>query len=301
MRTTSSIVILVGNCISISFAMRVIKSNSVQSTSLLVAYWRHLETSYASKPLIEDRPAKVLLDALLAPEAWSRFETSSLRPIGWDMLAVRTRVIDDWLLYRGPFADVEKAHDNTAKTRQLVNLGAGMCCRPYRLDLHTSIDRVLEVELDGSLLTIKHQVLEDAGYEPTTNVIPVEMDLLQSYNALDTLQEFGLELEQPIDWLAEGLFAYLDSKGHQSVLELAAHPQSRIAISLFEPECKELFLKHGVDLPWNDLVSSESVVAQAEEIGWELEKHVCGKDWNTLYQRDANLPGYNMIFLKWPE
>lgn len=257
-----------------------------------------METSCSCEPLIEDRPAKVLLEALLSPEAWKKFETSSLRPIGWDMLALRTRVIDDWLLHRGPFADDEKLDDKKPNTRQLVNLGAGMCCRPYRLDLTTSVDRVLEIELDGSLLDIKHQVLGEAGFKPTADVIQVEMDLLESDNSMEALQEYGLQKEQPIDWVAEGLFAYLDTEGHRSVLELAAVPQSRIAISLFEPECKELFLQHGVDLPWNDLVSSQSVIAQAEEVGWTLEKHVTAKDWKSLYQRDANLPGYNMIFLK---
>jgi hypothetical protein len=47
----------------------------------------------------------------------------------------------------------------------------------------------IKVELDGSLLKIKHQVLQNAGYDPTTNIIPVTMDLIQSYNALDTLHD----------------------------------------------------------------------------------------------------------------
>eukprot|EP00980_Cylindrotheca_fusiformis_P007625 scaffold1599_cov115-Cylindrotheca_fusiformis.AAC.10 len=277
--------------------MRVIKSNSVQSTSLLVAYWRHLETVYGSNPLIEDRPAKVLIDTLLSPEAKTQFETSAIRPVGWDMLAVRTRVIDDWLLHKGPFADPQKTEEKKFKTRQFVNLGAGMCCRPYRLDLKTSIDRVFEVELDGSLLDIKHRVLRESGYEPNVDVIPIEMDLLQSNNSLQILHDFGLQKEQPIDWLAEGLFAYLNSQGRQSVLELAAVPQSRIAISLFEPECRELFLEHGTVLPWDEPVSAETVIEQANSLGWVIHKHVTCRDWQSLYQRNVYLPGYSMIFL----
>ncbi|CAJ1963231.1 unnamed protein product [Cylindrotheca closterium] len=295
--------------------MRLLRSNSVQSTSLLVAYWRSLETLHApsSKPLIQDPTAQILLDNLLPQEARQEFETSPLRQIGWDMLALRTRVIDDWLLQQGPFADnnlSEEDGNNTKRPsesghrRQLVNLGAGMCGRPYRLNCNGILSRVLEVELDGSLLDIKHQVLAEAGCQPTTDLISVELDLLKdSKTALSTLYENGLEENKPTDWLAEGLFAYLDSNGHQSIFELAGHrPQSRLAVSLFEDECKDLFLQHGVDLPWNDdLVPCQDVIAQATSVGWELERLVQNKDWKELYGRDTHLPGYNIIFFQWPE
>jgi len=285
-------------------AMRLLKSNSVQSTSLLVAYWRSLETLHAPNPLIQDPTAQILLDNLLPQETKQKFETSTIRQIGWDMLALRTRVIDDWLLQQGPFENSSSSSadgNNPSESRQLVNLGAGMCGRPYRLDCNP-LTRVLEVELDGSLLQVKHQVLAEAGYQPTTDLISVELDLLKdSEKSLATLYENGLEEDTPTDWLAEGLFAYLDSDGHQSVFELAGHrPQSRLAVSLFEDECKDLFLQHGVDLPWSDLVPCQDVIAQAKSVGWELERLVQNDDWKELYGRDTHLPGYNIIFFQWP-
>ena len=129
--------------------MRFLRSNSVQSTSLLVAYWRSLETlnySTINPPLIQDPTAQILLDNLLSNEARQEFEKSPLRPIGWDMLALRTRVIDDWLLKEGPFAS---SNGSSGGRRQLVNLGAGMCGRPYRLNCADILDRVIEVELDA--------------------------------------------------------------------------------------------------------------------------------------------------------
>lgn len=281
--------------------MRFLKSNSVQSTSLLVAYWRSLETLHAPNPLIRDPTAQILLDNLLNEEARQKFETSTIRQIGWDMLALRTRVIDDWLLQQGPFQNIS-ANPYHGR-RQLVNLGAGMCGRPYRLNCANIFDRVLEVELDGSLLDIKHQVLREAACQPTTDLVTVELDLLQdSDKSLVTLYQHGLERDKPTDWLAEGLFAYLDSDGHQSVFELAGgRSQSRLAVSLFEDECKELFLQHNVDLPWKDLVPCEDIIAQASSVGWELERAVQNKDWKNLYGRDTHLPGYNILFFQWPK
>ncbi|KAL3933181.1 MAG: hypothetical protein SGBAC_010511 [Bacillariaceae sp.] len=286
--------------------MRFLKSNSVQSTSLLVAYWRSLETLHAPNPLIQDPTAQILLDNLLPEETKLKFEASTIRQIGWDMLALRTRVIDDWLLQQGPaFAHSQNGHDpRRRRRRQLVNLGAGVCGRPYRLNCTDLISRVLEVELDGSLLDIKHQVLTEAGLQPNTELISVELDLLKnSETALATLYENGLEEDAPTDWLAEGLFAYLDSDGHQSVFELAGHrPRSRLAVTLFEDECKDLFLQHGVDLPWNEnLYSCQDVIAQATSVGWELDRLVQNNDWKKLYGRDTHLPGYNMLFFQWPE
>jgi len=120
----------------------------VQETSLLVAYWRHLESISApynknignhvpaSPPLIQDLYATKLVEALLPQKRQIEFDKSPIRDTGRDILAVRTKCIDDWLLRRGEEDGSAAAVDANKKDkpcRQLVNLGAGMCARYYRL------------------------------------------------------------------------------------------------------------------------------------------------------------------------
>ena len=77
---------------------------SVQQTSLLMAYWRMLETRRSHTPhapspsLIQDEFAPILLDNLASPELLQQFQSSPFLPIGLNFLAIRTRIIDDWLL-----------------------------------------------------------------------------------------------------------------------------------------------------------------------------------------------------------
>jgi O-methyltransferase involved in polyketide biosynthesis len=107
--------------------------SEVQATSLLVAYLRHMETTRSrignnqppSPPLIQDDFAQILLDQLLVgnnnKHMIDQWRQDPFLPLGINMLAIRTRTIGDWLLQG-------KGH------AQIVNLGAGMCTRPYRLD-----------------------------------------------------------------------------------------------------------------------------------------------------------------------
>jgi O-methyltransferase involved in polyketide biosynthesis len=141
----------------------------VQSTSLLVAYWRDLETRGQAdhiphhKPLIQDPPAQALLDALLSPSQRQAYQDSPIRPYGIECLATRTRALDDWLLRVHATGNNNDIIMPTKPQRQLVNLGAGMCCRPYRLqDLPLHILSWWEVDSDMELLKVKRSILQSA-------------------------------------------------------------------------------------------------------------------------------------------
>lgn len=119
-RTTSNMGTIITNEVKEQTTKPDFQLTPVQSTSLLVAYWRDLETRNPF-PLIQDPTAQVLVDALLSPSQRQKYDASPIRPYGLECLAVRTRAMDDWLA-----ADVSS---QSKQKRQLVNLGAGMCCR----------------------------------------------------------------------------------------------------------------------------------------------------------------------------
>lgn len=287
----------------------------VQSTSLLVAYWRDLETLGQvdhiphHKPLIQDPPAHALLEALLSPSQRQAYQDSPIRPYGIECLATRTRALDDWLLLgHSPDAPTPANHNNK---RQLVNLGAGMCCRPYRLpELPLHMDSCWEIDSDMELLKVKRSILQAAGYQPHLPIIDVSMDLSCPQTSLaTTLQSHGFvgaatkdtESPTPTDWIAEGLLAYLKPEQHAKVLEETAHlsvPGSRMAMTVAEPAMHEFWLSLGVTLPYQELVPIDRVLNQARSWGWNVEDHIQPQDWARRYPgRGQHMPGYHVVFL----
>jgi len=282
----------------------------VQSTSLLTAYWRHLETSNSNNPpLIQDPTAQVLLDVLLSPSQRQDYDQSPIRPYGIECMAVRTRAMDDWLTTTQ--INTEKTADITGATttsnkntrRQLVNLGAGMCCRPYRIeDIHHHVHAWWEVDSDLQLLTIKRSVLEASGYEPRLPVVDVSVDLAcPATNLRECLQKHGFCLETPTDWIAEGLFAYLKPHQHTKVLQETAAASvsgSRMAVTVAEPAMNDFWESLGVRLPYDDLVPIDQILTKAMEFGWSVDQHIQPQDWCRLYPgRGEQLPGYHVLFL----
>lgn len=294
----------------------VLSLTPVQSTSLLVAYWRHLETTRTdhqqTAPLIQDKPASILLDAFLKPEQWQQYEQSPVRSIGWNVLAIRTRLLDDWLLRRGIFDTTTSTTAATVKqetARQIVVLGAGMCARPYRLPLEGGTV-VFEVDSDISLLQKKTSVLlnsKDAGIvvqPPTARIIHVESDVRNGKATAVALQNAGLDPTKKTDWIAEGLLEYLDPyQHHQQLFAMAqdlvsSAPKSRMAMQILEPAVAERFQELGVDLPWSVLVDRNVVLEGAMEAGWNVDRVLEDDDFEELFGRNAKLPGFCMAFLE---
>ena len=125
--------------------------SQVQATSLLVSYWRYKEsTKPEADRLIDDLPDELLLDVLLSQEQRHKFENSPVLNRGIDALALRTRFIDDWLQRKLP-QDCIDASTQPSTTQQsaakiVINLGAGMDARPYRLQGLTQVSKYIEVD-----------------------------------------------------------------------------------------------------------------------------------------------------------
>jgi methyltransferase (TIGR00027 family) len=261
-----------------------------------MAYWRMLETRRSHTPhapspsLIQDEFAPILLDNLASPELLQQFQSSPFLPIGLNFIAIRTRIIDDWLLEKPCTSSSNK------RRRQVVNLGAGMCTRPYRLDLPKST-AIYEVECDGELLHTKHEVLQDAGgYQPRAKVISVEGNVADMDALCEILVEkHGLDPSLPTDWIAEGLFAYLNPVHHLQVLERARHfsgKDSRFIGTLVHPYCQQHVLHIlGVKLPWTELRPIADFITEMKHAGWSKNLQVLGDgDFMAMFQRTVTLP-----------
>jgi methyltransferase (TIGR00027 family) len=268
-----------------------------------MAYWRMLETRRSHTPhapspsLIQDEFAPILLDNLASPELLQQFQSSPFLPIGLNFLAIRTRIIDDWLLEKSCSSSSSSSSNSKRRgRRQVVNLGAGMCTRPYRLDLPKSTT-IYEVECHGELLHTKHEVLQDAGYKPSdAKVISVEGNVADMDALCEILVEkHGLDPSLPTDWIAEGLFAYLKPLHHLQVLERARHfsgKDSRFIVTLVHPYCQQHVLHVlGVKLPWAELRPIADFITEMKHAGWSKNLQVLGdKDFMAMFQRTVTLP-----------
>lgn len=278
----------------------------VQETSLLVAYWRHLETAASNGGLIQDLPAGDLVQKLLPQERIKEFRNNPICSCGQDILAVRTRCIDDWLY--------DKRQDlfatRNGERRQLVNLGAGMCARYYRLnELTKYYDEMWEVDSDMELLNIKKAVLDET-VSPPPSPLPinfVEGDLASnSLSPITTdLLKSSFEASKPTDWIVEGVLEYLDpTTQHGAILDFTSSlsaPGSRMVLQVLEEPLRDYFfntLGAAEALPWQELPTLETFVKCAHDFGWDVERCVVPSEWKGLYNRDlSHVPGFNMIFL----
>lgn len=241
----------------------------VQQTSLLVAYWRMLETQRSSTglfqnnppptpSLIQDKLAAVLIDKLASKELVQTFRSSPFLVIGINCLAIRTKVIDDWLLN-----EPQRLHAQQPQQlrRQVVNLGAGMCTRPYRLDWNehsttsSNTDTIVYEVDDAHLLEAKRNVLSQAGHEPRVPLVHVPGDVTNTKTLMKALFDCGYDPSLPTDWLGEGLFAYLPPQKHMAVFECAkrysAPTTSRLLFTMCDPFCHDYVVNMmGVNMPW---------------------------------------------------
>ena len=297
----------------------------IQATSLLTSYWRYKESQRPIKErLIEDLPDGILLNALLTSEQRQLFEDSPVLNRGIDALALRTRFIDDWLLQRFPDTSVNQTN---SKNNVIVNLGAGMDARPYRLTELATRTKYIEVDSDRSLLEMKHSILQgrDDTYtnghlQPYCPVTRVETDLSDPKATLNALKDAGLQLssyeeeignnnndnsqmKESIDFIAEGLFAYLQPSQHQPLLKLChdvSGPNSRLILTCLDPSGIDNFQSMGsFQIPWKKLVPYQNIVAQAQDVGWQHSQVLPMKDLFDLYQRRpvTSLDGYFILTL----
>ena len=191
----------------------------VQRTSLFTAYWRNCEQQRTDgiAPLCYDPQASILLENFLdkkSEESLRRLDGSPIKEEAVEMLAVRSRFIDDFIL-----APSESRLEMTKPFRQLVLLGSGMDTRAYRLNMDKNW-LVIEVDSDIDMLSWKHRVLENAKYKPTCKVASVEADIsIVSQEWGSKIVNAGLKPELPSVWVLEGLMEYLNPDVHFNLFE----------------------------------------------------------------------------------
>jgi methyltransferase (TIGR00027 family) len=161
----------------------------VSDTARWVAYLRALES---------ERHDALFHDALARRLAGERgraiAETMPKGPLPWS-LAVRTRVFDDLIL------EAVRAHEVDA----VVNLGAGLDARPYRLPLPANL-RWLELDLPA-LVAWKDRALADE--RAACPVERIAIDLADRDKRQEVLARLAGEAPRALI-VTEGLLVYLD-------------------------------------------------------------------------------------------
>jgi len=161
----------------------------VSDTALWVAHYRAVE-SERPDALFNDHLAKRLVGAR-GPKIAEHLQ-SSMRYTPWSVV-VRTHVIDD-LIRRYVAAGADA----------VVNLGAGLDARPYRLDLPKSL-RWIEVDFPA---IIDHKEATLAAETPKVQLQRVKLDLSDRNARRKFFAELGSQCKSALV-LTEGVIPYL--------------------------------------------------------------------------------------------
>lgn len=124
----------------------------------------------------------------------SKLNYASIADSLQNFAALRTRFLDDL---------VHDAMDGGCQ--QVVILGAGLDCRPYRLDFKNDCE-IFEIDLPG-ILEFKESVLAERKVKPVCPRKCVFSDVTHDWRA--QLIEAGFARERPTVWLMEGILPYL--------------------------------------------------------------------------------------------
>jgi methyltransferase (TIGR00027 family) len=159
--------------------------SNVSETALLAAGWRAIEAS---------RPDALFEDPLAAGLAGERgLRIARSLPDGAWVVAMRTVVIDYFLLSA-----------ITSGVDTIINVGAGLDARPYRMALQPSL-RWFEID-DPSVIERKNVLLRDEV--PSCSVERFGLDLAERGARRDLLDRIGASSARAMA-LTEGLLAYL--------------------------------------------------------------------------------------------
>jgi len=179
--------------------------NTVNSTSLMIAYERYLETQ-REDALFKDPLAEHLM-GISGKQLSTTFEKNGIHFGFGDWsdfhrmwTAVRTKFIDDWL---------EAGCERLGKDVQIVNLGAGVDSRGYRLDFIQPDMTIFEVDMKKTN-DVKLKRLSQLDFQPKCTIHTLSCDITTD-ELEKKLEGAGFSSEKPTLWLAEGLVMYFNS------------------------------------------------------------------------------------------
>jgi len=188
-------------------------ANFTNDSAMMIAFERALETRRGVDALFQDPFAEILAgpkgqvlsDSFGAGSAhfglpdWPEFHKT------WT--AVRTRFIDDQI--------VKVAENKEFKIEQLVNLGAGMDTRAYRLEACKSfLNGCFDVDM-ASINDEKRAIFNHVLQNPASKckLATIDLDFLGDKTLQEGLAEAGFTADKPSLFVAEGLIMYLGPEG----------------------------------------------------------------------------------------
>ncbi|HZF13573.1 MAG TPA: SAM-dependent methyltransferase [Thermoanaerobaculia bacterium] len=232
----------------------------IEETSLMVACFRAAE-SRRPDALVRDPFAVEIAETRLGAAKRAQYTGSPLFATTVDLLACRTRVLDERLL-------AWAVSEDPPGIDQLVNLGAGVDSRPYRLPFPPGtaifpVDSAAVVAWAAGFF----------GHRPAlARVVPVAADLGDPADLLGRLAGAGVQLSRPVGWVLEGVLEFLGrsvAPGLLAALTAAAAPGSRLIAAVLDPALVAFARERGdAGFPWKRLVSLETVLSWLS--GWDL-------------------------------
>jgi len=189
-------------------------------SALMIAHERALETEKGETALIQDPYAR-LLAGKKGPDLSDKFGQAC----GQFQFEDWPEFHKQWTVVRSKFID-DKI--NTLATSgcglQMVNLGAGLDTRVFRLDSYQHLTTSYEVDME-SINVLKKDILKKLDATVRCPQVLVTADLLNEGSLADGLAQAGFDTSKPAIFLAEGLIQYLPGKEQEflkSVSELAS-------------------------------------------------------------------------------
>ncbi len=161
----------------------------ISETAHLVAMYRAL-ASECPKALFQDPFARLLAGS----QGEMMVAVLGEQQRGVNALAIRTQAIDQMI----------QRLITTKTVGTVLNLGAGLDTRPYRLALPPTL-RWIEVDLPD-ILTYKEQILQE--FQPVCEIDRIKLDLTDFQLRHQLLTEINAA-HQPVLVITEGLLAYL--------------------------------------------------------------------------------------------
>lgn len=246
--------------------------NSGKGTAAL----RAIETQKGINALIKDEYAH-----LLAGEqgfTWVNSLPEQTRLFFIDMLAVRTRIFDDYCRNDVPLIHHDypknESHCSDAQENshhQIVIIGAGYDTRAYRLEKLIG-KSVYEVDFPEVLSEKKH-LLSLSGAKPLcARHVNVNLDV-SKHNIIDVLLKNEFDRQLPTFWLIEALTGYLTLEENQEMFkQITELSQSgSLIVSTFVGESREAF-GQGSGASKKHLFFTDKSYELFEPYGWNVSQ-----------------------------
>jgi methyltransferase (TIGR00027 family) len=237
--------------------LRRAQASFTNDSAFMIAHERALETERTDGSALFRDPWARQLAGTKGAELSKEFGVNAAPAFGlW------TEFHEVWTAVRTTFIDehVTAALAAPSPPQQLVNLGAGLDTRAYRLPAAAKLQRAFAVDMDV-INTPRAAIFSALHMKPLCPEVAVSVDLSEAGALSDKLQEAGFDKAQPSIFLAEGLIMYLTvAAGRELLAELG-----RLAA------VGSLLLLNYMDAP--QVLDRAQVDEALEAAGWKRRQH----------------------------